>query len=55
MFGLQKMLNICAAYAEDHNLLFNGKKSTSIGLVKCKRSVRYLKLCLRGTGQPYKH
>ena len=54
VLGIQRMLNTCAAYAEDHNLLFNEKKSTSIVFVKCKRSyIRYPELRLSAIILPY--
>ena len=54
VLSIQRMLNTCAAYAEDHNLLFNEKKSTSIVFVKCKRSfIRDPELRLSATILPY--
>ena len=50
ILGLQRMLNVCGEYAEDHSLLFNEKKSTSIVFAKHKRvAIRNPELSLRGS------
>ena len=55
VLGLQRMLNVCGEYAEDHSLLFNEKKSTSIVFAKRKRvAITNPELCLRGSILPYK-
>ena len=55
VLGLQRMLNVCGEYAEDHSLLFNEKKSTSIVFAKHKRvAITNPELCLRGSILPYK-